>query len=123
MKLGKRGKIKSTGKDEDELEEELINDEKEKNLHKNNSDKTIILKNLNINTTEEDISSLIKAQDEDIDIQDVRVIKDKKGVSRGYAFIDLSSHKNALACVDILNNVVLDDSLVTCAISKPPSSG
>lgn len=89
----------------------------------NNSLKTVIIKNLTDDTTEEILSNFIKEEEPSLELEDIRIVKDRKGKSRGFAFIDFSTPKMANRFVKIINHKVLNGNIVSCAISKPPSLG
>ncbi len=104
---------------EDNFEEETKFDYN--NLHSDN--RTVIIKNITTTTTEEDIKQFILNYNSAIGIADIRIVKDKKGISKGFAFVDLINEENALKCANILNNKILNENIITCAISKPPKLG
>jgi RNA recognition motif-containing protein len=92
-------------------------------LKTNNSHKTVIIKNLKLEITEETLSSFIVEENPGVDIQDIRIVRDRRGASRGYAFVDFDTPKTANKCVKTLNHKTLNGNSITCAISKPPSLG
>jgi nucleolin len=94
-----------------------------KSLKINKSHKTVIIKNLKIEITEETLSSFITEENPGIHISDIRIVRDRKGVSRGYAFVDFETPNIANKCVKTLNQKVLNGNHILCAISKPPSLG
>ena len=111
LKLGKRDKSPEVNKIE------------KTKLKINNNHKTVIVKNLTFETTEENISNFIKEEEPSLEIDDIRIVKDRKGNSRGFAFIDFTTPKMANRFVKILNNKILNGNIISCAISRPPSLG
>lgn len=147
MGLSKRGlKIKSSkrhdkNKDRELNEEEIFDNNNEgmavddtssqvssqdhnkpENLF-NCSNKTVIIKNLTLSVSEEDLESFIKSQCESFNIEDIRIVRDKKGNSKGFAFVDFPTIEEATNCSKILNNKILLDNMLSCAVSKPPALG
>ena len=90
----------------------------------NNSNKTVIIKNLSLLVNEEDIKAFIESYNNDsFDMQEIRIVRDKSGNSKGFAFVDFSSTNDAAECAKILNNKNFDDHILSCAVSKPPALG
>ena len=58
-----------------------------------------------------------------INIKNIRVVKDEKGNGRGFVFIDFESNENALECVSNINDLKINNNIITCALSKPPNKG
>jgi RNA recognition motif-containing protein len=88
----------------------------------NNTNKTVIIKNLSLSINEDDLQSFIKTQ-VNYPIEDIRIVRDKKGNSKGFAFADFSTTEDASNCAKILNNQKLLDQNLSCAVSKPPALG
>ncbi len=97
--------------------------EDDKNLNFNKSNKTVIIKNLSPITKEEDLEENIKKYLPESRIQDIRVVRDRKGNSKGFAFVDFYTLEDAHECAIMLNNKILEDNIVSCAVSKPPKLG
>jgi RNA recognition motif-containing protein len=89
----------------------------------NNSLKTVIIKNLTDDTNEEILSNFIKEEEPSLELEDIRIVKDRNGKSRGFAFIDFTTPKMANRFVKIINHKILNENTLFCAISKPPSLG
>ena len=86
-------------------------------------DRTVIIKNLLKTIDEEELQNFIADNSANILIEDVRIVRDKKGFSKGYAFVDFLDKLNAENCVKNINGKILEDNVLSCAISKPPSAG
>ncbi len=114
-KVVKKKKIEL--KPQEEIEE--IDDEDDGNEEKH----TIFVNNIPPNLSDDELYQFILQQHKKINIKECRVVKDKNGRSRGFAFIDLKDITNAEKCVKSLNKQVLDGYEISCAMSKPPSSG
>ena len=93
------------------------------NFNENNEDKKVIMKNLPENITEKEIENIIIEKCPLINIKNIRVVKDEKGNGRGFAFIDFESNENALECVSNINDLKINNNIITCALSKPPNKG
>ncbi len=90
----------------------------------NNSNKTVIIKNLSLLVNEEDIKAFIASYDnERFNIEEIRIVRDKSGNSKGFAFVDFPSTNEAAECAKVLNNQKFDDHILSCAVSKPPALG
>ncbi len=98
-------------------------EEDDENKNENNSNRTVIVKNLSLITIESDLEKFITALSPDFDINEIRLVRDRKGNSKGIAFIDLPTIEQAHDCAILLNNKQLDDNIITCAVSKPPNLG
>lgn len=72
---------------------------------------------------EEDVEEFIKSNAPEFDFNAVRIVLDSKGISRKICFVDFNSPEDAKKCSKILNNKILDDNVITCAVSKPPKLG
>ena len=107
------------------IEKELKKNKKneEDNLINNNTKKTIIIKNLKNETEENKIENAIKEKNPLIKIIDIRIVKDKKGNSKGFAFVDLENEEIANSTAELLNKTIIDENIINCAVSKPPSLG
>ena len=86
-------------------------------------DKKVIMKNLPENITEKEIENIIIEKCPLINIKNIRVVKDEKGNGRGFVFIDFESNENALECVSNINDLKINNNIITCALSKPPNKG
>lgn len=120
IKLSK-SKIADKNKSQQEEDEEEIIIKENKNNH--SSDKTLIIKNIPIIETEQDIEQFIKLNYPSAKISDIRIIKNKQGISKGFAFIDCITADNAEEICNNINNKDFDGNIITCAVSKPPSLG
>ena len=91
----------------------------------NNSNKTVIIKNLSLHVNEEDLETFIKSHNsnERFIVEEIRIVRDKTGNSKGFAFVDFSSTKEAAEFAKVLNNQIFDDNILSCAVSKPPALG
>lgn len=105
-------------KQQDEIEE-IDNEDEDENAEKH----TIFVNNIPPKITDDELYQFILQQNKRLSINECRVVKDKNGKSRGFAFIDLKDIKNAEKCVKSLNKQVLNGYEISCAMSKPPSSG
>jgi RNA recognition motif-containing protein len=114
-KLVKKKKIEL--KPQEEIEE--IDNEDDENEEKY----TIFVNNIPPTISDDELYQFILQQNKKINIKECRVVKDKNGKSRGFAFVDLKDIRNAEKCVKSLNKQVLDGYEISCAMSKPPSSG
>ena len=114
-KLVKKKKIEL--KPQEEIEE--IDNEDDENEEKY----TIFVNNIPPTISDDELYLFILQQNKKINIKECRVVKDKNGKSRGFAFVDLKDIRNAEKCVKSLNKQVLDGYEISCAMSKPPSSG
>lgn len=96
----------------------LIESEEERDNRK------IFVKSIPAHYNETDLKQFIFQYSPLVSLQEIRIIRDDNGNSRQFAFIDMASHKDALALVNELNNKPIDDKhIITCAISKPPKEG
>jgi len=93
------------------------------NKNENNLNQTIIVKNLSLITTESDLEKFILKNVPKIKIDAIRIIRDRKGTSKGIAFIDFPTVDQAHECSIVINNMEIDDSKISCAVSKPPNLG
>lgn len=123
-------KEKENNKHENELnlslEEEDYNNKsmsESSNIELSKHDRTVIIKNLLKTVDEEELQNFINDNSPNILIEDVRIVRDKKGFSKGYAFVDFLDKLNAEKCVKNINGKILEDNVLSCAISKPPSAG
>ncbi len=114
-KLVKKKKIEL--KPQEEIEE-IVNEDDE-----NEEKYTIFVNNIPPTISDDELYQFILQQNKKINIKECRVVKDKNGKSRGFAFVDLKDIRNAEKCVKSLNKQVLDGYEISCAMSKPPSSG
>jgi len=89
----------------------------------NNSNKTVIIKNLSLSVNEEDLEAIIKANKDSFNIEDIRIVRDKRGNSKGFAFVDFSTTDEATECARIINNKEIGVQIISCAVSKPPALG
>jgi len=55
----------------------------------------LIVKNLSPDTKEDDLAAVFKRFSDTIHLLDVRVIFDKEGPSRGFAFVDVATQEHA----------------------------
>ena len=101
--------------EEEEIEEnDVINIEQKQ---------TVFINNIPPNITDDDLHNFIMKMDRKIKILECRIVKDKAGKSRGFAFVDFKNIVNAKKCVQAINKKAFNDYEISCAISKPPSSG
>lgn len=114
------------------LEEEQ-NEQKSENNNKSFSqdldweqtkhDRTIIIKNLSRTVNEEELQEFLEASSPDVKTEDIRIVRDKKGFSKGFAFVDFFNKYDAEICLENINGKEIEGECISCAISKPPSSG
>ena len=102
--------------------QEEIDDEKEND---NNTDEktTVFINNIPLNITDDDLHNFIVNNIKKINILECRIVKDKAGKSRGFAFVDFPNIPNANKCVKAINKKTFNQYEISCAISKPPSTG
>jgi RNA recognition motif-containing protein len=89
----------------------------------NESKKTVFIKGLSPLTTEESIKTFILSLLPSANINDIRLVRDRKGVSKGFSFVDFADANTAHQCSKILNNKIIEENSITCAVSKPPKFG
>jgi len=107
----------------EENDNKSINDNDSVYMEQTKHDRTLIIKNLEKTINEQELKSFIEENSPDVQIEDVRIVKDKKGFSRGFAFVDFYDKKHAEICLDYLNGKLFEGEILSVAISKPPSSG
>lgn len=86
-------------------------------------DRTLIIKNLSRTIDEEQLQEFIQNKSPLVNLEDIRIVRDKKGFSKGFAFVDFIDKKEAEKCLNDINGKILEDQALSCAISKPPSAG
>jgi len=86
-------------------------------------DRTLIIKNLEKTVNEEELQIFIEDNSPKVQIEDIRIVRDKKGFSKGFAFVDFNDKKSAEICLDDINGKDIEGQIISVAISKPPSSG
>jgi RNA recognition motif-containing protein len=118
VRLGKKDKLESKPITIDNIGNILDNDPR-KNIY----ELTVIVKNLPDNITEEELKTFILLESPRFVITDIRLVKDKRGKSQNFAYIDFQTAQMAKECVRSINNKKINDKEITCAISKPPSLG
>jgi len=102
-------------------EDKSFSDKSAYELTKN--ERTLIIKNLQKTIDEEDLKQFIEENSPNVEIEDIRVVRDKKGFSKGFAFVDFADKNYAEICLNDINGKKLEEEYICCAISKPPSSG
>jgi RNA recognition motif-containing protein len=110
-------------KDSKRKESMTITSEAEDDKNFNKSNKTVIIKNISPITKEEDLEGYIKEFLPETHIQDIRVVRDRKGNSKGFAFVDFFTVEDAHDCAILLNNKIIEENIISCAVSKPPKLG
>jgi RNA recognition motif-containing protein len=110
-------------KDSKRKESTTITNEVEEDKNFNKSNKTVIIKNISPITKEEDLEGYIKEFLPETHIQDIRVVRDRKGNSKGFAFVDFFTVEDAHDCAILLNNKIIEENIISCAVSKPPKLG
>jgi len=118
--IDKNPNIKKKKIDLKPLEEIDDSDSKEE---ENEDKQTIFVNNIPPSITDDELYQFILQQNKKLRIKECRVVKDKNGKSRGFAFIDLKDARNAEKCLKCLNKQILQGYEISCALSKPPSSG
>lgn len=83
----------------------------------------IIVKNLPENINEETLENILHEIDPFLKIEDTRVVRDRMGLSRGFAFMDFISAEKANDAVNVLHGRTVEGKILSCALSRPPSSG
>ena len=86
-------------------------------------EKKVIIKNLPIETTEENLIKFIKEKCGTLKIKNMRLIKDENGKNRGFAFVDLNTIDEVNFLISNLNNQSFLSKIITCAISKSYKNG
>jgi RNA recognition motif-containing protein len=86
-------------------------------------EKKVIIKNIPSFFEANDIEQLIKDKCPLVDVKDIRLIKNENGISRQFAFVDLYTKDAAIQLINCLNNITINDNVITCALSKPPKDG
>jgi RNA recognition motif-containing protein len=92
-------------------------------LEQTKHDRTIIVKNLSRTVDEEQMQEFIEVNSPDVKLEDIRIVRDKKGFSKGFAFVDFFNKYDAEICLENINGKLIEGEAILCAISKPPSSG
>ena len=105
------------------VEEEGVETESDEENNTNVEKQTVFVNNIPPKLTDDELHNFILKQNKKIKILECRVVKDKAGKSRGFAFIDFKDVDHAKKCVQVLNKQVINEYEVSCALSKPPSSG
>lgn len=121
--IDKNPNIKKKKIDLKALEEIDESDSNEEENEVKEDKHTIFVNNIPPSISDDELYQFILQQNKKINIKECRVVKDKNGKSRGFAFIDLKDSKNAEKCLKCLNKQVLQGYEISCALSKPPSSG
>ena len=93
------------------------------NKEEPHEEKKVIIKNIPSTFEANDIENVIKERCPLVNVRDIRLIKNESGISRQFAFVDLYSKDNAIQLVNGLNNITINDQVITCALSKPPKDG
>lgn len=111
-----------------DLQEKMIIDDEIEAENKEDDDEitdkqTIFINNIPPDILDDELHSFILKQDKKIKLLECRIVKDKAGKSRGFAFIDLNNIENAKKCVEAINKKEINGYEIACAISKPPSAG
>jgi RNA recognition motif-containing protein len=104
-------------------DENSIYSEKSENLELTKHERTLIIKNLEKTIDEEQLKNFIKENTSEVSIEEIRIVRDKKGFSKGYAFVDFEFKEDAQRCLKNINGLKLEDEEIICALSKPPSAG
>lgn len=86
-------------------------------------ERTIIIKNLARTVDEEELKDFLEENSPDVKPEDLRVVRDNKGFSKGFAFVDFFNKYDAEICLENINEKEIEGEFISCAISKPPSSG
>jgi len=86
-------------------------------------DRTIIIKNLVRTVDEGELQEFLEENSPDVKHEDIRIVRDKKGFSKGFAFVDFFNKYDAEICLENINGKEIEGECIICAISKPPSSG
>jgi RNA recognition motif-containing protein len=65
----------------------------------------------------------IKEENPSLEIEDIRLVVNRRGIKQNYAYVDFETSRIANRCVVSINKKELNGSVISCAISKPPASG
>lgn len=83
---------------------------------------TLFLKNLSEQATEEDIQAVFDAVLPDVQVFDVRIIRDEHGKRKCIGFVDVETKEMAEKSLKI-NNYNIKGKAVQVYLSKPPKEG
>ncbi|CDW90873.1 squamous cell carcinoma antigen recognized by t-cells 3 [Stylonychia lemnae] len=103
-----------------EQQQQIEKDEAKQNQKKKK--KTLYLNNLSEETEEEDIMSMFAKIVPDVQLLDVRLIRDENNKKKGFAFVDVESSEMAEKSLK-LHNYHLKGKALKIHIYKPPSEG
>jgi RNA recognition motif-containing protein len=105
------------------LNEDNSYSEKSEYIELSKQERTLLIKNLEKTIDEEQLKNFIKENTSEVSIDEIRIVRDKKGFSKGYAFVDFEFKEDAERCLKNINGLKLENEELICAISKPPSAG